>query len=278
MVNIYEYFDFRKLLQDLFTNTKEEKPFFSHRYIAGKIGYKSSALYTKLVNGTARMSPHLIVEFAKLYGMNKNELRYFEALVHYNQAKTHNEKKHYFEQLLSIKQAKAKTLDGEQYELFSNWCFVAIAEIIEFSVFDGDFEALANMVQPAITPAQAKKAVKTLEKLGLVEKNPDGIYERTSKILSTGEEWKSVPITNFQIDTADLAKEAIHSTPRELRDVSTLTMSLSQETLKRMREKIAALRAELLQMAKEESSADAVYHMNFHLFPMSARVRGAGRK
>jgi hypothetical protein len=67
----------------------------------------------------------------------------------------------------------------------------------------------------------------TLEKLGLVAKNPDGYYEHTDAMISTGDEWKSLAIQNFQIEAADLAKHAIQNIPKLDRDISTLTLSIS---------------------------------------------------
>jgi uncharacterized protein (TIGR02147 family) len=274
MIDIFDYFDYRKLLKDLYNERKAANPLFSYRLIGRKVGFSSAGFFTKILQGRANISLKIALEFAKLFKLKKHELHYFEMLVQFNQAKSHNEKKYFFEKLISMKQAKGKNLVPEQYELFSKWYYVVIRELIDFYPFYGDYKELAAMVVPAIKEAEAKKAIITLEKLGLVAKNPDGYYEHTDTVISTGDEWKSLAIQNFQIEAADLAKHAIQNIPKLDRDISTLTLSISSKTLESIRERIKQLRRELLELARTDGFADRVHQVNIHVFPVSRSKNG----
>ena len=279
MILVYEYFDYRKLLKDLFDEQKEQNRYFSYRVLAEIVGFTSAGFFTKILQGTVNISSQKALAFAKAFHLTKLETRYFEQLVAFNQAKTHEERRYYFEQLIAARRTKVKTLTSEQYELFSEWYYVVIREILDFYPFYGNYKELGNMLQPAIHPNEVKKAIDTLEELGLIRKHPDGFYERTEEVISTGESWVSVAVTNFQLNTADLAKDAIQTVPKEAREASTLTLSISKSTFEEIRERIRAVRRELLEIAKKDVHADRIYHLNMHLFPVTKpynRALGAG--
>jgi uncharacterized protein (TIGR02147 family) len=269
MAEVFDYFNYRKLLKDLYNERKAQNPFFSYRVMGRKVGFTSAGFFSKILQGKANISLKTALEFAKLFKLKKYELHYFEMLVQFNQAKTHDEKKYFFEKLISMKQTKGKNLVPEQYELFSRWYYVVIREILDFYPFYGDYKELSTMVVPAVKEAEAKKAIIVLEKLGLIAKNPDGYYERADAVISTGDEWKSLAIRNFQMETADLAKQAIRNIPNQERDISTLTLSISSKTLESVRERIKQMRRELLELARADAFADRVHHVNIHVFPVS---------
>ena len=64
-----------------------------------------------------------------------------------------------------------------------------------------------------------------------------------------------------------LSSEAIDRFPKEHRDISTVTISLSREQVEIMKERIKAMRKELLEMADRETNAEEVYQVNFQVFP-----------
>ena len=227
MVSIYDYFDYRKFLHDIYREHKTANPLFSYRYIGGKVGFSSAGFFSKILKGTANISMKSAIAFARLFKLTKQETHYFEVLVQFNQAKTHESKKYFFEQLLSMKQTGGKNLVPEQYELFNTWYHVVIRELLNYYPFYGDYKELASMLVPAIRESEAKKAIAVLEKLGLIIKGPDGSYEQTDAVISTGETWSSIAIEQFQIAMADLAGQTIRKTPKEQRDISTCTWTLA---------------------------------------------------
>jgi len=277
MISIYDYFDYRKLLRDLYNERKSINAGFSYRYIGSKVGFSSAGFFSKILQGKVNISLTTAIEFTKLFKFKKQETHYFEVLVQFNQAKTHDQKKYFFEKLLSMKQAGGRTLVPEQFELFSTWYYVAIREILDFHPCYGDFKELASLVVPPIKESEAKKAVNVLLKLDLITKGPRGYYEKCDAVVSTGDEWSSLAVEEFQMETADLAKEAIRSTPKQHRDISTCTLSISLKTLETVQERAKQFRKEVLELARADQFADHVYHLNVHLFPMSRGQDGGKR-
>jgi uncharacterized protein (TIGR02147 family) len=272
MIEPFEYLNYRKLLKDLYEERKAEQPFFSYRYIAQKVGFTSAGFFTNIISGKRNISPEYIFKFAEVFKLKKTETEYFELLVNFDQAKDHSRKRFYFEKILSHKKSKIKITDAQQYEFYSAWYYTAIRELIDIYPFKGNFEELAKRVSPPIKTAEAKKAIELLEKIGFIRKNADGVYEQTDTFITTGYEAKSVAITNFLIGMADLAKEAIDRYPREKRDISSLTFTLSEEGFATIQERLKSFRRELLEIVREDKNQkrqDRVYHINFHVFPLT---------
>jgi uncharacterized protein (TIGR02147 family) len=270
MVDIFQYTDYRKFLLDFYEAEKTRNPHFSHRYVAQKVGFTSSGFFSKIIQGKTNISNELALQFVDFLKLKKVEAEYFTLLVFFNQAKSHAEKKRWFEKIVAFSKSKVKVVEVSQYEFFDKWYYVALRELFSFYKFKGDYDELAKTIDPPISPAQAKKGVLLLEKLNLIKKDDNGYYVQTDTLLSTGYDVRSVAINNFQLATLDLAKESIDRFPKEQRDISTLTLSFSNELYSTIHEKLKAFRREVLELVKNDpKAADKVYQVNFQIFPLS---------
>jgi uncharacterized protein (TIGR02147 family) len=272
MIDVYEYLDYRKLLKDLYLERKGRNTKFSYRYISLKTGIRSSGYFANILSGKSNVALNLVLKLCQLFGLKGAEAEYFELLVHFNQAKTHDEKNHLFDRILKVKKSKVRTLLPESYEYFNNWYYVVIREMLDFYSFRGDYEALAKMVSPPITAKEAERAIQVIEALGLAKKNAKGVYEKVDALVSTGDEVKSTAVVNFQKATLDLAKRSFDIYPMDSRDVSTLTITISQRNFRRIKDRIRNVRREILELAKADALTDTVYQLEFIAFPVTRPV------
>lgn len=277
MVNVYEYLDYRKLLKDLYEDRKEAQPFFSYRYIASKVGFTSAGFFTNILNGKRNISPEFVLKFAQLFKLNKKETVYFELLVNFNQAKNHEQKKYYFEKILTTKQSKIAITEAQQYELYSTWYFTAVRELCDVMVVsDENLDEVAKSVMPTIKPAEVARALEILSQLKFIKKDVHGQYKQIEQYISTGYDARAVAISNFLMATADLAKSAVDRLPRNMRSMSTLTVGISPETYTIIEERLKDFRREILEIVRADKKPDQVYHFNFHIFPMSKKIERQG--
>ncbi|MBN1982029.1 MAG: TIGR02147 family protein [Chitinivibrionales bacterium] len=270
MINVFEYIEYRKLLKDLYEEHKKSNANFSYRYIGQKVGFKSAGFLTNIIKGKRNISNEIIFKFTELFKFTKKETEYFEMLVLYDQSSQHERKKYYFEKMLQMRKSKVHELTQEQYEYFDKWYNVAIRELINFYPFRGDYIELAKRLVPPITPAEAKRSVELLVKLGLIEENEDHTFQLTNNTITTVPHVPVVAINTFQLATMDLAKEAIDRFAKEKRSISTLTISCSEETFKEIESKLAHFRRDVLDMVGNDAhTVNRVYQFNFQIFPLS---------
>jgi uncharacterized protein (TIGR02147 family) len=270
VANIFEYIDYRRYLRDAYEERRKENPKFSYRFIAGKAGFSSPGFFANVLSGKKDISLKLVLKFAELFKLGRKETEYFETLVLFNKATGASEKKEYLDRLLALRGGKVKKVEAHQWEYFEKWYHAVVRELIAIKPFRGDFKALAAMVNPPITVAEARKSIELLERLGLIRKGMDGAFERTDAAISAGDAISKALIGAFQVQAMDLAKFAMDNLPSGTRNFSTLTMSVSGPIYLAMIEELRAFRRRLLEMAQASEKVDRVYQMNFHVFPLTA--------
>lgn len=267
MQSIFSYFDYQQFLRDFYEEKKRETTFFSYRYLGGKLGLDAGFL-VKVLQGKMHLSLKSVATITGYFKFDTKEAEYFETLVRYGRAVSGSEIKSCFEKLLSLKNVDANTVTASQYEFYQKWYYSAIRECIGFSDFQGDFSALAATLSPSISAKEAKKAVVLLERLKLIHKDEQGIYRQTDKFITTSEKWKSAAIHSFQKETIRLAGESLDRHPKNIRDISTLTIAVSHKDFDAIQEKIGDFRRSLLQMTNE-NKADCVYQVNIQAIPLT---------
>jgi uncharacterized protein (TIGR02147 family) len=223
----------------------------------------------KVLQGQKNLSYDCASEVAELLKLNKKETEYFKTLILFGKAKSNSEIASYFEKLLHFSETKSTTVDADKYEFYKKWYYSAIREILGFFRFNGDYKALAEMVTPAIKPLEAKKSVELLIRLGLIVKNENGEFTPASRFITTGEQWKSIAIRQFQEETIRLASAALDSVPKEERDISTVTVSLSHDGFEEIRELLKQFRRQVFEIAEKERNANRAFQVNLQLFPLS---------
>ncbi|MBD3243742.1 MAG: TIGR02147 family protein [Chitinivibrionales bacterium] len=273
MPNVLDYVDYREFLKDYYEENKKRNPAFSYRYIASKVGFKSPGFFTQILNGATNISNRMIGRFVEFIGLKRREAEYFELLVNYNQASGQAEKKRYFERLSTLHGASARVLSPQQYEFYTTWYYSAILDILEFYPYTGNSVELARMVQPSITPAQARRAVAVLVDLGLVRKTQGGRYESCQANLSARPEGYTVALAGYAMEMLDRAREAVDSFPKQERSISWAGFSVSEETFERIQQEIRAFRQRILAIAQNDPDPSRAFHMNIQVFPTSRPLR-----
>jgi uncharacterized protein (TIGR02147 family) len=268
-VSIYDYTDYRLYLRDYYEEQKAKNPAFSYRYFAKRAGFNSSGLYKDIVDGRTGITRSLILRFATAMKLSPKQQEYFETLVYFNEAKTVEEKKLYFERLMKYHNSKAFRVDAGQYEYYSKWYYIAVRELLAIGNFKDDYVAIAQALNPTIRQEHARKAIEVLKKLGLIQKDKNGSYKVLDKILTTGPEIKSLSIANFQKSMMDMAKEAIDRHPAEHRNISTITFSVSKQTYSDIKAELDSCRKRILGMVDRSENEDRVCQLNLQLFPLT---------
>jgi uncharacterized protein (TIGR02147 family) len=272
MPDIFAYTDFRKWLAESWAERKAADRRFSHRLIAAKAGFSTSAFFGRILSGEANLTPSAALRLAEIFRLNRAETRYFEHLVLFDQARSQEERALFLDRIVAWRKGKVPRLEADQVEFCENWWVVVVRELLDLVESDGDPKVLARMMRPAITATQAKHALEVLARLNLVRRDDSGIWRKTEEVLSTGD-LAAAAIDTFRKDTLRLAAEAIDRFEAEERSISTLTVTLSPATFERLRDRFRHMRREILDMAREDREADRVIQVNIQAFPLAIADR-----
>ena len=271
--SIFNYTDYRHFLADYYSIQKCDKPFFSYRYFAKKAGFSSSGFYKELVDGKKSLSRGLILKFAQAMKLSAKETEYFENMVYFNEAKTVDERRMYFNRMMASHNSKVYRLFADQYEYFSHWYYVAVREMMSFVRTKDTAHAIAGLLNPPVSVGQVKKALEVLERLKLIRKDKDGCYVQDAAVISTDYPENDrrvdlVGVINFQKEMMKRAEESYDRYPMQSIDMSTLTLSISKEGYGNIKKEIAKFRKTLLNLCDNDKNSDRVYQVNYQLFPL----------
>lgn len=280
-MNIYQYTNYRSFLTDYYEHEKKKNPHFSYQYFANKAGITNKGFVYNIFKGKKNLSKSSILKFTKVIKFTPQELRYFENLVFFNQAKSLDEQNHYYKLMDQIKSendigSTIVQLQEDQYEYYSNWYNKAIRSLIGLCEFTGDFKWLARNIYPPITVTQAENSIKLLLKLELIEQNDEGRYILKNKSITSGSDFPEVirlGVLNHHLETMKLAARAIKELPRTERNISGMVLGISEKTYNNICDELTQFRARIAKMAEEDNDADRVYQLNFHFYPMSNQKR-----
>jgi len=202
--------------------------------------------------------------------LNKPQRDYFELLIRYNHAKSCTEKALYHDKILYKKRRKIKTLKKSQSAFYTKWYFSVIRELLNGIDFKDDFKSLSELILPNITPDEAKAAINLLESLSIIMKNEAGSYVLNDKFVMPESDIPISLLHNYQLQMMSLAINALKKMSKETREISTVTVSLSEDGFKRVCKKMINTRRDILEIARDDSGKIAgVFQINFQAFPVA---------
>lgn len=269
MANIFNFIDYREYLESFYDEQKGRNKAFSYQYFANKAGFKSKSFLKLVIDGKKNLSSDSIQKLNCVLKLSGKSFSYFSDLVAFNQAKSVQERNFYFDKIAQYnKRSSARTVLLQQYDIYSRWYYNAVRELIVAVDFKDDFELLGKMLKPAISARKVSEAVKTLERLGFIEKK-ENRYIQCDPIITTGDEIRSLAISNFHIQNLVLAMSSIDTVSSSERDISCLVLGLSDESFSLVKDEIKKFRKKLLDIASGEKKVNRVYHINFQAIPVS---------
>ena len=207
-------------------------------------------------------------------GLTGADLQYFRALVNFNQEKDSAKKKEIFKELRAIAKENEMALVGEdQYDYYESWINPVLRELVP-QVPDATPAQMADMLAFDTQAAEVKKALKLLQKVGLLNKDAEGRYEQSSKAITTGNiEVASLSVREMHRQMGELAVRSLDEVPVNERDISGLTIGVSEDAYYRITKEIEDFRRRVASIVMQDTVEDRVYRLNVQMFPLTKKFK-----
>lgn len=269
--NVFEYTNYRKFLKDSYNHLKKTKEKFSYRWFAARAGFSSSSFLYLIIEGDRNLSKDYVPKFSEVLGLTKKERQYFDALVSFNQAKSPEAKKYYLELMYNLRKYKAGTpLADGQYEYLSRWYHPVIRELISMPDFREDPEWIKERLLGKVTPRQVEDAIETLLQIGLLKRNASGHLEPATANIVTEDEVMNTAALAFHQQMIAFANEIMSTLDAGKREVSGITMALSQKQFMEIKIRIKEFENEIASyLVNNPDTPDKVYQLHYMLFPLT---------
>jgi uncharacterized protein (TIGR02147 family) len=274
-IKIFNYFDYCEYLTDFYNLKKSTDSSFSHRSFLKKAGISGSVYLQRILKGERKLSVKFIPNFNTALEHTPKEAKYFQLLVQFQNEKKPSVKEEFLRQLLSLRHTqKEYIIEDKKLNFYDKWYYPVIRELVTFLDFKDDYRKLARVVQPKISPVQAEGAVKYLLKNGFIKKNDHGRYSHVKPVITTGPNVQSTKVIKYHKNNLMLCADALEEIPREERDISSITLSVSNQTYENIKDEIRNLRKRLLQIAKKDPNPERVCLVGFQLVPRTKNNGG----
>jgi uncharacterized protein (TIGR02147 family) len=268
-IDVFDYLDFRAFLRDVYVDGKKRRG-LSYRGFSRRVGLKSPNFLKRVIDGERNLTDEMAPRFAKALALDDEASAYFVDLVRFNQARTTTQRNtHYARITGSRRYRKTRKLELADAAYHATWYLPAIRELAARGDFRDDPKWIARTLIPPIAKSDAARALQTLLDLGLLVRDATGTIRQGDALVSTGPETVGLHIANYHRAMLERAAEAIDLVAPADRDISSLTLCLGEDGLRRMKDRIQRFRRELLELSTLDDDPVQVVQVNFQLFPLS---------
>jgi uncharacterized protein (TIGR02147 family) len=271
---IESYLDVRKYLADVYQWRKTIDPSFSYAQWAAEIGFKSRSFLRLVVTRKRSVTANSIPLFTKGLRLSAIDARYFERLVHYCLAETHQQKEHFFKELSQGAGAKfERTEIKDYYNLVSSTLGPRLQVLLTFADIERTPENLARLLNSTV--AEVSKYLDILDRLGLASKleSAEGAEWRPKhQHFEIPESLGSTALQSYHRKSLEEAIEAIEIAP-SLRRFQSALVALTPDEFDEFRgDVVKFLEASLAKFGKDEATGRRLYQINLNYIPVSSPI------
>lgn len=272
-VNVFEYVDFRKFLEDWHAWRQSADPAFTRSRICRELGLPNTRSYfNDVIKGTRILTKSSVERFVLVLGLDEGQAQYFRVLVDFNQSENPRDRELLFDRLVSLNRTPSRLVRPEEYEFYRHWHHTTIFSLLDVIEFRGDtpeeYAALAKRLLPRISVAEARESIALLRKLGFIQRAETGAWKPVARTMDTGAYVRNALVQQYQQQCLELSRQAMLLEHRAPRNFSTVTLSISGRGLALIEQKLQKFKSQVRSIAHRESEpADRVYQLNIQLFP-----------
>ncbi len=269
--DLFTYLDYRAFLRDWFEVAKIHDPKLSHRGFVRAAGMSSPSVLTNVLKGKRNLSADSTEGFARAMVLDDEEREFFRALVTLDQATTDDERN----EALAIISAErrfrsARRLEGEAFRFLSHWYLPAIHQLATRPDFQADPAWIAGHLRPEISVAEAEDALESLQTLGLLAPDPNGVMRSVDQSIVTAREIAHLAACNYHRQMTQRAYDSVAGFAPEDRHLLGVTIAVPDALVGRLKAELNRLQARMLDLADgAEAPPDRVFQVNLQLVPLS---------
>lgn len=266
-IDVFGFRDYRAFLRAYYAHHR-----LSLRGFSMRAGIRSPNYLKLVMDGQRNLSPEMASRFANACRLRGRSAEYFCELVSFNQAKTSDEQERSYARLQRFpRYRQVHVLDSAQDAYHSHWYIPAIRELAARTDFRENPQWIAGTLVPRISSGEASKALRTLEQLGLLVRDDEGCLRQAASLVSTPEGPLGYHIVKYHRTMLARAAESMDVVPRDEREISALTLCVSERRMQELKAELERFREEMLHRYGVDEDGERVVHVGLQLVPLSKK-------
>ncbi|MBQ49515.1 MAG: hypothetical protein CMP10_19200 [Zetaproteobacteria bacterium] len=271
-LDLYSFQDYILYFKAIYKVMKESKRSYTLVDYSEDLGFGRNNTMAQMHSGHRSLSQKAVERIGTLLKLDKAEKAYLQTLVDIKSAKSSAYREEKMALLLELQgRASTNEAEGTPLSFFNSWHHAVIFELLSLDVAQS-VPQLQQKFSMNISEKEILKSIKLLQELDLISLIEEGEnigYIKNQKDFSLGGAIPGTAIVRFHQEMMNLAKESLISTPPQQRDISSVTISVNEKTLARMKKDVEIFRKYLLFQASLCEQEDVVMQVNIQLFPLS---------
>jgi len=161
------------------------------------------------------------------------------------------------------------TMSNREGELIRRWYFLAILELLRMPKFQADPEWISTQLNGKVSASEVQETLDLLQNLKMVEKGENGWTVNHDILVGDLKSASSEDIREHHKKMNALGVLAMTEEPRERREMSALSIGISEEDAVTLKEKIRKFQVEILDFVQGREHVNSVYQLNIQFFPLT---------
>lgn len=271
--DLYSYLDYREFLLAHYEHRRTLQKSFSYRFMASRLEVDAGQL-AHILRGRLQLPQRALSAAIALCRLDERQGAYFEELVRLTSCKDEDERARITERLDALRETVVRQVPSTSAGFYAHWKHSVLRSLAGILPASGDGSSLGRHLLPMLSEQETSESIAFLEHAGLL------VRDEWSR-LAPSSEAHLTPAANIPVETLrswheqvlKLASESLDRIPADRRDVSTLTVALSQKDLQTVREWIAEFRHGLQALASRSQRPDRVVEACVQMIPVSKASR-----
>lgn len=266
---IFEYLDYRALLREAFDERAAAAGGFTYRTLAEHLGLDTSYVY-RILHERSHLPVRCQSRAIEFLGLSERAAEYFTLLLAYARERNVKARNAILENAMALRDVERRILSDGEIAYYDGWWIGAIRALVDVLGGRAHPAEIARHLAPSVPEAKVSQALELLRELGLVKRLSSGRLVPAEPHVSSGANPVKVQaIRRYQQNIFALAAESIERFPKELRDISTLTLSVDDETFHDTKGLLQECRRRIQKRVEAASRPTRVIQLAMAAFPLS---------
>lgn len=277
--SVFAYLDHRAFLDDWFKAKKRQDPATSYSTFAAAAGCSRSAL-ANVLGGVRLPRPQTLDAFARAMELTPSERNYLGLLVELEGAQEAGDRARVMDRILSSERYRQTDRlearpEGAVSRFLASWVLPAIAELARLPGFRPDPAWIAKTLHPPIDEAEARRALDTLQDLGLLVIGADGAVTRHALRFETGSETATEAVAVFNRDVVSGLLRDLDTSLHASQHVLTSTVLLPTTSVPEVKARLNTLMGQIAGMGDDPAALAGparIFQISVQLVPLTREV------
>jgi uncharacterized protein (TIGR02147 family) len=268
--NVFHYCNFRKYLSDYQKARKQSERNFTRSEFTRRLSLPNTRSYFIDVLKGKKVTETFIHRFASVIGLKGAALKYFKAMIFFNQAKNLEEREFYFHRLIELNRTPQYVINESAFSYYRSWYHSVIRALLATVDFRGDVRSIVSRIIPPITEKQARDSVALQKKLGFLKEDSQGFLRPAEVSITAPEFTRHELIRLYQLQLLKQAEILLSADIPQPCLCATNIIHISEKGLARIEKRISKFRSEIRALAhKDPDPPSKVYNLGILFIPHS---------